>query len=236
MNEQAIVCPHCGSGNVIKYGIYEGIQRYYCNVGSLPLWLRHKGRGLLSGGWWQNNPFRDLPWQAVVLLVLGAVLEAVGLISLVSLLPVSDESKWRILLGLGVGLIVAGYFFFRSRSKPKNKQIPPATITPITHCGDSCKGSDSIGRKSCHIPNIPRKAFIISNAPIIHKIPPTKLPICLLCLGILFPLHRQLNIRISHMSTIMGNALARYACDCYPLRYGYKGHLLRSQKGKTKSG
>lgn len=28
----AITCPHCGSSNVIKYGSYEDVQRYYCNV------------------------------------------------------------------------------------------------------------------------------------------------------------------------------------------------------------
>ena len=32
MNKQAIICPHCGSSNAIKYGAYEGVQRYYCNV------------------------------------------------------------------------------------------------------------------------------------------------------------------------------------------------------------
>jgi len=28
----SLTCPHCGSNKVIKYGVYEGVQRYYCNV------------------------------------------------------------------------------------------------------------------------------------------------------------------------------------------------------------
>jgi putative transposase len=32
MSNENISCPHCGSSNVIKYGSYEGVQRYYCNV------------------------------------------------------------------------------------------------------------------------------------------------------------------------------------------------------------
>jgi putative transposase len=34
MAEQTIkiICPHCGSEKVIKYGSYKGVQRYYCNV------------------------------------------------------------------------------------------------------------------------------------------------------------------------------------------------------------
>lgn len=97
-------------------------------------------------------------------LSLGAVLEAVGLIALVSLLPISDELKWRILLGLGIGFIAVGYFFVRNRSNPKNKQSPPPTITPITHLGDSCNRSDSIGRKFGHMPNIPRRALSVAIA------------------------------------------------------------------------
>jgi len=31
MNSE-ITCPHCGSDKVIKYGVYDGVQRYYCNV------------------------------------------------------------------------------------------------------------------------------------------------------------------------------------------------------------
>ncbi len=31
MNSE-IMCPHCGSEKVIKYGVYAGVQRYYCNV------------------------------------------------------------------------------------------------------------------------------------------------------------------------------------------------------------
>jgi putative transposase len=27
-----IECPYCASGKVIKYGLYEGVQRYYCNA------------------------------------------------------------------------------------------------------------------------------------------------------------------------------------------------------------
>jgi putative transposase len=27
-----MVCPHCGSARVIKYGLYAGAQRYYCNA------------------------------------------------------------------------------------------------------------------------------------------------------------------------------------------------------------
>ena len=27
-----IICPHCGSEKVVKYGKYKGVQRYYCNV------------------------------------------------------------------------------------------------------------------------------------------------------------------------------------------------------------
>jgi ribosomal protein L37AE/L43A len=27
-----MMCPHCGSSNVIRYGLYDGVQRYYCNV------------------------------------------------------------------------------------------------------------------------------------------------------------------------------------------------------------
>jgi len=29
---EGIVCKHCQSGNVRKYGKYKGIQYYYCNV------------------------------------------------------------------------------------------------------------------------------------------------------------------------------------------------------------
>jgi len=124
-------------------------------------------------GWWRNNnPFRGLSWQVIVLVVVGAALLTIGIDALISLLPISDELKWRILFGLGIGSMIIGYFLL-TRANPRTKQKPPATIIPTTHCGDSCNRSDNIGRKSFHIPNIPRKAFITSNAPTTHKIAPT---------------------------------------------------------------
>jgi hypothetical protein len=122
-------------------------------------------------------------WQVIILLILGILLEAMGLISLVSLLHISDESKWRILLGLGVGLVIIGYFLLK-RATPRATQKPPPSIKPNTHCQDSCSRSDRIGRKFSHIPNIPRKAFSTSNTPrIIQVIPIT-------CLAILSFSHR----------------------------------------------
>jgi hypothetical protein len=160
------------------------------------------------------------------LLTLGTVLETVGLVSLVCLLPVSDESKWRIRIGLGVGFVVVGYLL-ANRSNPKNKHSPPTAITPNTHSQDSCNRSDSIGKKFCHIPNIPSKPLISSNTPITHRIPLIRPPSRLRRLGISFPLCHQLNRRIVRVSTIMGNGLARYVCDCYALMHGNERHLLR---------
>jgi hypothetical protein len=203
--------------------------------------LRQAERALVGGGWWYRNPLRGTPWQAIVLLSLGTALETIGLISLVSLLAISDESKWKILLGLGVGFIIIGYFFIRNRSNPKTKQRPPASITPNTHCQEVCNRPDSIGRKSFHIPNIPRRAFVSNNSPITHRIPPTNSPVRLFRLDISSPLHCQSNNRETyHISTTLGNPTSQlrllYPIPVLPLKYGDKGYLLCSEKGDEKDG
>lgn len=40
-SENSIQCKHCGSPNVVKYGTFEGVQRYWCML---------KYQGLLDKG------------------------------------------------------------------------------------------------------------------------------------------------------------------------------------------
>ncbi len=32
MNEDNLVCKHCGSSGIVKFGTYEGVQRYWCKI------------------------------------------------------------------------------------------------------------------------------------------------------------------------------------------------------------
>jgi uncharacterized membrane protein len=120
-----------------------------------------------------------LSWQQVALVIIGAVLVAVGVISLIDSLPISSEAKQGILLGLGIGSVVIGYFLLKSRP-PKNTQKTPTIIKDTDNAGDECNRSDREGRKLSHIPNILRKAFTANNAPnTTQKIPN-------ICLAIFF--------------------------------------------------
>jgi uncharacterized membrane protein len=107
---------------------------------------------------------KGLSWQQVALVILGAVLVAVGVMSLIYSLPISSEAKQGILLGLGIGSVVIGYFLLKS-SPPKNTQKTPTIIKDTDNAGDECNRSDREGRKLFHIPNILKKAFTANNAP-----------------------------------------------------------------------
>ena len=108
--------------------------------------------------------------------VLVAVAGVFGVIYLVSLLPVSDESKWRILFGLGVVSLFIGYLFLR-RAPPIKKQTTALIDRPTTpSCGDVRNGSSEIDKKLCHTPNIPSTAINTNSTPSKVKIIP---PNCL---------------------------------------------------------
>ena len=114
------------------------------------------------------NIFRGLSQQeAVAVVVFGtaiAVAVTIGLLAIVSSLPIAEDTRWWILYGLGVASWLIGYPLLSTR-RPKNQAIPPATSSPTGHCHDVLNGSSEKNRKFCHIPIMPRMAIAIRRRP-----------------------------------------------------------------------
>jgi hypothetical protein len=151
---------------------------------------------LLQFGWWRNNnPFRGLCWQEIGIVVLVgaaiAITAVIVIVAIVSSFPISDASKCKVLFGLGLASLFAGYVLTLKRIPPKTQQRTPPTVKPITHSGDVCNGSNEINRKFFHVPNIPNKATAISSAPTKNRTKTSS------ALPILTSFHRYL-IRVLH--------------------------------------
>jgi len=117
-----------------------------------------------------HSPFKGLSWQEIgIVVIIGtgiAIVVVITLIAVVASFPISDESKCKVLFGLGVASWFIGYWVLtRKRIPPKSQTRKPATVKPITHSKDVCNGSNEINKNFCHIPDQPSQAIAISNAP-----------------------------------------------------------------------
>lgn len=135
------------------------------------------------------NIFKGLSQKEIgIVVIVGtaiAIVAVIAVVALVSSFPISDESKWKILLGLGIASLFIGYWVLR-RMPPKVQTRTPPSVKPNTHCHDVCNGANEINRNLSHIPNIPSKAIAISNAP------SKKQPKTISALVILSSFHRYL--------------------------------------------
>jgi len=138
-------------------------------------------RALLRDGLWRNephNPFKRLSQQEIgIVVIVGiaiAIVVVIATVAIVSLFPISDISKCKVLFGLGIASWFIGYWVLtRKRIPPKSQTRKPATVKPITHSIDVCNGSNEINKNFCHIPDQPNQATAISNAPTIKQIKTT---------------------------------------------------------------
>lgn len=120
------------------------------------------------------------------------------MVSLIYLLPISNEAQNGILFGFGVSLVVIGYFLVRRRNPPKTTQKIPTTSEPINCFGDSCNHPDMKGRKPFSVPNLLRKKFTNTNIPSISKIIPTTWLIALVCSAIMNKIISYMRLGVNH--------------------------------------
>ena len=112
--------------------------------------------------------FKGMSWEEVGIVICIAILLVfvIGfvLLAIVYILPIPDNIKPFILMGLGVVSVSVGYFVLMM-TPAINHEAKPAPSTPNTACQEFWRGVKSIKRIFVHSPTIPKSPTTNSNTP-----------------------------------------------------------------------